>query len=71
MRCHPDKNPNGELEFKKVNWAYSLLTNAKEKREYDEARAARVHLDTGDLPRPRQPKPHFESRCVLKSQRNC
>eukprot|EP00668_Euglena_longa_P042978 GGOE01056912.1.p1 GENE.GGOE01056912.1~~GGOE01056912.1.p1 ORF type:complete len:350 (+),score=46.65 GGOE01056912.1:41-1090(+) len=50
LRCHPDKNPNGELEFKKVNWAYSLLTNVKEKEEYDLTHASSAHFRPEDVP---------------------
>lgn len=32
---HPDKNPNGEEHFKKINEAYSVLSDKKKRAEYD------------------------------------
>jgi DnaJ-class molecular chaperone len=32
---HPDKNPNGEEHFKKINEAYSTLSDKKKRAEYD------------------------------------
>eukprot|EP01006_Ploeotia_vitrea_P006389 TRINITY_DN12984_c0_g1_i1.p1 TRINITY_DN12984_c0_g1~~TRINITY_DN12984_c0_g1_i1.p1 ORF type:complete len:493 (+),score=101.75 TRINITY_DN12984_c0_g1_i1:43-1521(+) len=35
LRCHPDKNPGGEAQFKKVNRAYAVLSDEAAKRKYD------------------------------------
>ena len=35
LECHPDKNPNGEQQFKEVNHAYQILSMPKSRAEYD------------------------------------
>jgi curved DNA-binding protein len=35
MEFHPDKNPNGEEMFKKINEAYSVLSDPDKKMHYD------------------------------------
>lgn len=36
MECHPDKHPGKDAEFKKVNEAYSILTDPDKRRMYDQ-----------------------------------
>eukprot|EP00906_Rhabdomonas_costata_P029076 RCo041054 len=35
LKFHPDKNPDGESMFKKVNSAYAILSSKAERRKYD------------------------------------
>ena len=35
LQYHPDKNPNGEEKFKEISEAYSILSNADKKAQYD------------------------------------
>ena len=34
LKFHPDKNPNGEEEYKKINAAYSILGDINKKKQY-------------------------------------
>jgi len=35
LETHPDKNPEGEERFKKIAWAYELLTDKKRRQAHD------------------------------------
>ena len=35
LQYHPDKNPSGEEKFKEISEAYSILSDADKKAQYD------------------------------------
>ena len=44
LQYHPDKNPDGEEEFKKIAEAYEVLSDPDRKKTYD--REGTFHFDT-------------------------
>ena len=49
LQQHPDKNPDGEEQFKKIAEAYEVLSDPKRKKKYDKEGV--FHFDTNKEPR--------------------
>lgn len=57
LECHPDKNPNGEQQFKEVNHAYQILSMPKSRAEYDRQLARKEFRPGPTRPDFREPEP--------------
>jgi hypothetical protein len=51
VEYHPDKNPENEEEFKRISTAYTVLSDADERRKYDEEQGFREKQEPSLLSR--------------------